>query len=143
MEKPQFSLWYFLIAFLAILAMQNFLFPPHAENLAYKEFKALLKAGKIDNVALGERSITGTLKPDGLDGLLPEKQIEELKRAGEGKEHRFVTVRIDDPDLVRELETAKVRFAGVIESKWFSTLLSWILPAVIFVAIWGVLMKRM
>ncbi len=142
-NKEQFSIWYFLIAFLAILAMQNFLFPPHAENLAYNEFKALLKAGKIDNVALGERSITGTLKPDGLEGLLPEKQIEELKRAGAGKEHRFVTVRIDDPDLVRELETAKVRFAGVVESKWLSTLLSWIVPAVIFVAIWGLLMKRM
>jgi cell division protease FtsH len=142
-KKEQFSVWYFLIAFLAILAMQNFLFGPHAENLAYNEFKTLLKAGKIDNVALGERSITGTLKPDGLEGLLPKKQIEELKRAGEGKEHRFVTVRVDDPDLVRELETAKVRFAGVIESKWFSTLLSWILPAVIFVAIWGLLMKRM
>jgi cell division protease FtsH len=142
-KKEQFSIWYFLIAFLAIMAIQNFLFGPHAENLAYNEFKTLLKAGKIDNVALGERSITGTLKPDGLEGLLPEKQIEELKRAGEGKEHRFVTVRIDDPDLVRELETAKVRFAGKIESKWFSTLLSWILPAVVFVAIWGLLMKRM
>ena len=81
-KKEQFSVWYFLIAFLAILAMQNFLFGPHAENLAYNEFKTLLKAGKIDNVALGERSITGTLKPDGLEGLLPKAKLEELKRAG-------------------------------------------------------------
>jgi len=103
MEKTrqQFSLWYFLIVFLAILAMQNFLFGPHAANLAYSEFKALLQAGKIDDVALGERTISGTLKSEGLEGLLPKKQIEELKRAGEGKEHRFVTVRIDDPNLVR------------------------------------------
>ncbi|MBI3345004.1 MAG: ATP-dependent zinc metalloprotease FtsH [Gammaproteobacteria bacterium] len=144
MEKQQqFSLWYFLIVFLAILAMQNFLFGPHAANLAYNEFKALLKAGKIENIAIGERTISGTLKPDGLEGLLPKKQIEELKRAGEGKEHRFVTVRVEDPGLVKEIEAARVRFAGQIESKWFSTLLSWILPAVIFVAIWGLLMKRM
>jgi cell division protease FtsH len=144
MEKQQqFSLWYFLIAFLAIMAIQNFLFPPHAENLAYNEFKALLKAGKLDNVALGERIISGTLKPDGIEGLLPKEKIEELKRAGEGKEHRFVTVRVDDPALVAELDAAKVRYAGQIESKWFSTLLSWILPAVIFVAIWMLLMKRM
>jgi len=145
MEKTrqQFSLWYFLIVFLAILAMQNFLFGPHAANLAYSEFKALLQAGKIDDVALGERTISGTLKSEGLEGLLPKKQIEELKRAGEGKEHRFVTVRIDDPNLVKELEAAKVRFTGVIESKWLSTLLSWILPAVIFVALWGFIMKRM
>jgi len=142
-KKQEFSLWYFLIAFMLLLTVQSYFGGPHAENLAYNEFKVLLKAGKIDNVALGERSITGTLKPDGLEGLLPEKQIAELKRAGEGKEHRFVTVRIDDPDLVRELETAKVRFAGVVESKWLSTLLSWIVPAVIFFALWSVLMKRM
>ena len=61
MEKQQFSVWYFLIAFLLILVMQNFLFAPHAENLAYSEFKALLKAGKLEDVTLGERAITGTL----------------------------------------------------------------------------------
>lgn len=43
-NKEQFSIRYFLIAF---LAMQNFLFAPHAENLAYNEFKALLKAGPV------------------------------------------------------------------------------------------------
>ncbi len=144
MEKQQqFSIWYFLIAFLAVLAMQNFLFAPHAENLAYSEFKALLKAGKIENVAVGESTITGTFVPEGLEGLLPKEKLDELKRTSEGKEHRFVTVRVNDPDLVRELDAAKVRYAGVVESKWFSTLLSWIVPAVIFFALWGVLMKRM
>ncbi len=35
MEKrqQQFSLWYFLIAFLALLAIETFLFSPHVENL--------------------------------------------------------------------------------------------------------------
>lgn len=145
MEKKQqpFSFWYFLIVFLAILAMQSFLFAPHAENLAYSEFKALLPASKIDNVALRERAITGTLKPDGLEELLPKEKIEELKRSSKDKEHRFVTVRVDDPDLVRQLDAAKVRYAGVVESKWLSTLLSWILPAVTFFALWGFIMKRM
>jgi cell division protease FtsH len=52
-------------------------------------------------------------------------------------------VRVDDPALVAELESAKVRFAGAFESKWLSTLLSWIVPALIFFALWGVIMKRM
>jgi len=144
MEKSQqFSLWYFLGAFLLILALQNFLFAPHAENLAYSDFKTLLRAGKLEGVTLGERFITGTLKPEGLEGLLPPEKLEELKRYGEGKEHRFVTVRVADPDLVKDLEAAKVRFAGQVESKWFSMLLSWIVPALIFFALWGVLMKRM
>ncbi len=143
MEKhQQFSLWYFLIAFLAIMAMQNFLFAPHAENLAYSEFKALLKAGKIENVSIGEGAITGTLKLKGLEGVLPKEKLEELKRAGAG-EHRFVTVRVDDPDIVKDLGAANVRFAGQMENKWPSMLLTWILPAVIFFALWGVIMKRM
>lgn len=142
MEKQQFSVGYFLIAFLVIMAIQSFLLAPHAENLAYSEFKVLLKAGKIENVALSERDITGTLKPEGLEGLLPKEKRDELQRAGAG-EHRFVTVRVDDPDIVKDLEAAKVRFASQVESKLLSTLLSWILPAVIFVAIWVLLIKRM
>ncbi len=143
MEKQQqFSLWYFLVAFLAIMAIQNFLFGPHPENLAYSDFKTLLKAGKVEDIVLTERAVSGTLRPEGLEGLLPKETVETLRKAG-GDRHRFVAVRVDDPDLVAELEAAKVRFAGQMESKWFSTLLSWILPAVIFVAIWGLLMKRM
>ena len=142
MEKKQFSLWYFLATFLLLLALQSVFFGQHAENLTYSEFKALLAAGKIENVLIGEQVISGTFKAEGLDPLLPKQKLDELKRSG-GAEHRFAAVRVDDPALVGELEAAKVSFAGQIESKWLSTLLSWILPAVIFVAIWGLLMKRM
>jgi len=141
-QQQQFSLWYFLIAFLLILVLQSYFFAARTENLAYSEFKALLRAGKVDNVSLSERAITGMLKADGLEGLLPQARLDELKHTGAG-EHRFITVRVDDPELVLELETAKVRFAGVIESNWLSTLLSWVLPAVIFFALWSVIMKRM
>jgi len=141
-KRQQVSIWYFLAAFLLILAIQNYFMAAHTENLAYSEFKALLKAGKLDDVALGERAITGTLRPDGLEQLLPKAKLEELKRAGDGQ-HRFMTVRLADPKLLDELDAAKVRYAGVIESTWFRTLLSWIVPAVVFVGIWMLLMKRM
>lgn len=36
-----------------------------------------------------------------------------------------------------------MHFAGQAESKWLSKLLSWIFPAVIVVAILGLVMKRM
>ncbi len=141
-KKQQFSLWYFVIAFLVITWLQSTLFAPHTENLAYSEFKALLKAGKLEDIALTERTISGTLRPDGLEQLLPAAKLEELQRFSEGQ-HRFITVRLEDPQLLAELDAAKVRYAGVIESKWLPTLLSWILPAVVFVGIWMLLMKRM
>ncbi|MFZ5862339.1 MAG: ATP-dependent zinc metalloprotease FtsH [Nitrospirota bacterium] len=141
-KQQQFSIWYFVVASLVIVAIQFVLFAPHIENLAYSDFKVLLRAGKVADVDLGSRVIKGTLKKEGLEGLLPQQKIDELKQFGQG-EHRFVTVRVDDPALIQELETLKVRFAGEVESTWFTTLLSWIFPALITLALWGFLMRRM
>ena len=141
-KRQQFSIWYFVAAFLLIAVVQNYLYAPHTETLSYDSFKTLLKAGKLTDVAIGERTLSGGLVNEGLEELLPKAQLDQLQKSGTGP-HRFVTVRVDDPDLIKELEAAKVRFAGVIESNWLGTLLSWILPAVVFVGIWMLLMKRM
>jgi cell division protease FtsH len=141
-KQRRFSLWYFVAAFFVLMALENFLMGAIVETLTYSEFKTLLKAGKITEVTLTDRVITGRLRQDGLEGLLPKEKIAEIRRFG-GGEQRFVVVRVDDPSLVPELEAAKVRFAGRLESTWFTTLLSWILPALIFVAIWMFFMKRM
>ena len=144
MEQNQrrFSTWYFVAAFFVLLAVENFLMGAITENLTYNEFKTLLKAGKVTEVTLTDKIITGRLKPEGLDGLLPQEKIKDIQRFG-GGDQRFVVVRVDDPQLVPELEAAKVKFAGRLENTWFTTLLSWILPALIFVGIWMFFMKRM
>jgi cell division protease FtsH len=141
--KQQFSIWYFLVAFLLIVALQEYVMSPtHVNNLPYSDFKALLKSGKISNVGLSETIITGTLLNEGLEGVLAGETAEKLRKLGRG-EHRFTSVRVNDPTLVQELEAAKVRFTGQVESKWLSMLLSWIVPAVVFFAIWSFAMKRM
>jgi len=145
-KQQQFSVWYFAIALLLIIVLQNVFFAPSAENLLYSEFKALLRADKVNDLILGERVISGTLKPEGLENLLPNAKIEEIKKGADkmgGGEHHFVTVRVNDPSLTEELDTANIRYTGELQNTWFSTLLSWILPAVIFFALWGVFMKRM
>jgi len=141
-RQKQFSLWYFLATFVILVAFQNFLFGTHTENLSYSDFKTLVRAGKVTDLSLDPRTISGKLKPEGLEGLLPKEKLAELQKAGKG-EHRFVTVRVDDPTLIQELEASKVRFSGRLENTWFTTLLSWILPALIFFGLWGVFMKRM
>ncbi|HEX9673006.1 MAG TPA: ATP-dependent zinc metalloprotease FtsH [Burkholderiales bacterium] len=141
--KQQFSIWYFLIAFLVIVALQEYVMAPtHINNLPYSDFKTLLKAGKISNVGVGETVITGMLNNEGLEGVVAGETAERLRKLGKG-EHRFTAVRVADPALVPELEAAKVRFTGQVESKWLSTLLSWIIPAVVFFVIWSYAMKRM
>ncbi len=141
-KQQKFSTGYFLAALVGLLLLESLLFAPHREKLSYSELKALLKHGKVSNVVLGSQTITGTLVPQGLEGLLPKEKIERLKRFGGGT-HRFVTPRVDDPQLVPELEAAHVNFTGQVENTWLSVLLSWVLPSLIFVGLWVLVMRRM
>jgi cell division protease FtsH len=144
MERKQrtFSMWYTVAAMLALFGIQALVFAPHPENLSYSEFKALLKAGKVSELGLYKETIQGTLSPTGLEGILAKEKIEEIKKSGKGAP-AFVTTRVEDPGLVPELEAARIRFTGHVANTWLATLLSWILPAVIFVGLWMFVMKRM
>ncbi len=136
MEQHQrtFSLWYFLAAFALMLVIQSLLFAPHAQTLPYSDFKALVRAGKVTDVTVGQQVISGHLTPAGLEGLLPKEKVREIQSTGK-EPHPFVAVRVTDPTLVQDLEAAKVRFSGQVSNSWFGALLSWILPAVIFFAL--------
>src|SRR3990172_8632842 len=104
-KQQQYSIGYFVVALVLMLLAQSYFATTHQENLSYDQFKTLLRAGKLDDVSLTESMIAGAMKPDGLDEVLPQGKLDELKRFGEG-EHRFVTVRVEDPNLVTELEAA-------------------------------------
>src|SRR2546430_4029050 len=86
--------------------------------------------------------MTGKLGGSGLEGLVPKEKSDELKRYGGGV-HRFGTARVDDPGLVAELEAAHVTFTGSVENTWLTALLSWVIPALVFVGLWALVMRRM
>jgi cell division protease FtsH len=127
---------------LLLFGIQAFLLAPHPESMSYSEFKALLRAGKVSELGLYRDTIEGTFSPTGLESVLSKEKIEEIKRSGKSSPS-FVTTRVEDPGLVPELEAARVRFTGHVANTWIATLLSWILPAVIFVGLWMLVMKRM
>ena len=103
MEPKQrtFSMWYAIAAMLALFAVQALLLVPRPENMSYSEFKALLRAGKVSELALYPDTIRGTLSPAGLEGILSKEKIEEIKKSGKSAPD-FVTTRVEDPGLVRE-----------------------------------------
>jgi cell division protease FtsH len=141
LKQRKFAIGYLGITLLAILAFQLPLFGSQATNVSYSEFKALAKKGKVSNLTLDRETVSGTLSTDGIEALLPKEKVEELKRSS-GETHRFVAARVEDPGLVAELEQANVKFTGHVENTWLATLLSWILPAVIFAGVWILLMRR-
>ena len=141
-KQQSFTIWYVIAAFLALFLVQALVLAPHVENLSYSEFKSLVAKDKVSSLVIGKQVITGTLAANGLEGLLPKEKIDELKRYGGGV-HRFVTARVDDPGLVGELEAAHVTFTGSVENTWLTALLSWVVPALVFVGLWALVMRRM
>jgi cell division protease FtsH len=141
LKQRKFAIGYLAIALIAILVFQLPLFGPRSAHVSYSEFKVLAKKGKVSNLTLDKEIISGTLSTDGLESLLPKEKLDELKKLGDGP-HRFVATRVEDPGLVAELEQANVKFAGHVDNTWLSTLLSWILPAVVFAGVWVLLMRR-
>ena len=141
LKQPKFAIGYLAIALLTIVVFQLPLFGPRAANVSYSEFKALAKKGKVSNLTLDRETVSGTLSTDELETLLPKEKVEELKRLGGGP-HRFVATRVEEPGLVAELERANVKFTGHVENTWLSTILSWVLPAVVFAGVWIFVMRR-
>jgi len=124
LKKAHFTIWYFVIAFLIILLVQNYLVTRKTEDvIPYSEFKESLRTGKIKDLTITQESISG------------ERETEKGLR-------RFQTTRVEDSDLVKELETYHVKYSGKIDSKWLTNILSWIIPLIFFFFIWRILFSR-
>jgi len=124
--KTHFSIWYFLFAFLLFTYLQQYFFSSKVETIPYSQFKQNLVAGNVTKLIIGPEHINGTLK--GKD---------------QKREQDFTTIRVDDPNLVKELDEHKVRYSGLYESKLLSTIISWVLPIGIMLLIWRYAMKKM
>ncbi len=142
--KQQLSIGYFVVALLMLFLLQYYFAAPKVETIGYSEFKALAKKGLVTNLVINEQTIRGEVKPEGVKEVL---SAEQLKSRGEDKEVKsalpFVTVRIEDPDLVNDLEAAGIPFRGEVISQWLPTLLSWVVPVVLFFLVWNFLFRKM
>jgi cell division protease FtsH len=141
-NRQHFSLWYFVLVVLFILSLQSLLFNQRVESLAYSDYQALLHAGKVKEVLIGNDSLSGTVDLRGAEVLLPAQAAKSLPKDNLAN-HQFITARVSDPNLVGELQAAHVRFSGQVENRWLSTLLGWVAPAVVLFLIWGFLIRRL
>jgi cell division protease FtsH len=146
-QRLQFSLVYVLVAALILSLLQSWLLAPRTVELPMSQFLELVRAGKIEKVALTEREIRGLAKPGALP-TPPDAPADRLRRMlGSDDEVRAFTVTripgVDDQPLISDLEKQRVEFAGRIETTfWRDLLFGWILPLGIMVAIWMFLMRR-
>ncbi|MEN6440009.1 MAG: ATP-dependent zinc metalloprotease FtsH [Syntrophobacter sp.] len=125
-KRLRFSIWYFVAAALVFSLFQSYTGGQQTEKIPYSDFKQRVRDGVVASVVVGPEQITGTVKGE------------------EGKPARsFVTVRLEDPELIGQLEQRGIKFSGYLENKWLGAIISWLLPLGFFVFIWFFLIKRM
>ena len=124
-KKNQWNTGYWIVALLLLLSLQSYWQTAKTvEPVPYSEFEKALDEGRVAEVLVSDRTVTGRLKsPD-----------------SRGKT-TIVATRVE-PDLADRLSKYDVPYARVLESTWLSDVLSWILPAVSFFGVWFFLFRR-
>ena len=125
-KQTTINFLYFMLAVLAVLWLQSFWIESRqVERLSYSEFQEHLHAGQIKEITVYENRIEGIFNRP-----IPSGQT------------RFVTVRVE-PELAKDLEKYNVKFGGAVESTFLRDVLSWIVPMLVFLAIWMFAVRRL
>ncbi|HCD3951363.1 TPA: AAA family ATPase [Escherichia coli] len=124
-KKNQWNTGYWIVALLLLLSLQSYWQTAKTvEPVPYSELEKALAEGRVAEVLVSDRTVTGRLKsPD-----------------SRGKT-TIVATRVE-PDLADRLSKYDVPYARVLESAWLRDVLSWILPAVAFFGVWFFLFRR-
>ena len=124
-RKTHFNFWYFVVAMLAIMFLQQvWLQSSQVETIPYSEFQVLLRDGQVKEITVADDYVRGILRSPLPDGRT-----------------QIFTVRVE-PDLANDLDKYGVTYTGIIENNFISKLLSWILPVLLFFALWMYVFRR-
>lgn len=126
MEKQtHFNVWYFIAAALLILLFQQLWSArEQVETIPYSQFMALLHDGRVTEVSIAQTYIRGELNEPLADGS------------------RYIYTERVDPAFAEELAEHGVEFTGIPESTFVSSLLSWVVPALVFFGLWYFLIRN-
>lgn len=126
MFKGRYNIFLMFIAFAAVLWLQSvWMQTSRIEEIPYSEFETLLKEKKVDDLLISEKFIRGTFTTD-----------------RESKKKIFITTRVE-PDMVAQLDASGVKYTQQVESSFFKDVLSWVLPALIFIGLWVFIGRRL
>src|SRR2546425_12620472 len=118
-QRIQFSLAYVLVAAMVLLLLQAWLQAPRTVEIPMSRFLELVRADKIEKVALTEREIRGIAKPDALPTGPSGAGDPPRRWLTSDAEVRGVTgTRTPGPDaapLTAALDPHKVAFTAGIE----------------------------
>ncbi|CAI8790857.1 ATP-dependent zinc metalloprotease FtsH [Methylocaldum szegediense] len=125
LSKPNWNIGYWIIAFLLVLMIHDWWVAAQVEVVPYSEFEQALEQGRITEVMIGDKVITGKLKE------------------GDSSGKNTIAASRVEPDLAERLGRFGVPYTRVVESTWFKDILSWVIPALIFFGVWFLLFRKL
>jgi cell division protease FtsH len=124
-RKTQINLIYVVLALIGVVLLRDLWVQMQTiEPIPYSRFEQYLDQGLVRDVVVGEDYIRGN-----------------FTQPQNGKT-QFVTTPVD-PRLADRLRGKGIEFTGAIENTWLSTLLSWIVPVLVFFALWMFVVRRL
>jgi len=143
-KRTRFSLIYLVIAIAVIVFINQYIFTRAVISVSYSEFKIILNERLVDDLQITPDVIEGKLLDGAHERLLSlrkERAEADLKHFKETKV--FSAVRMEDPDLVRELSEKGIRYAARQQVTWLTNIFYWFLSIAVFLVVWGFLFRRM
>jgi cell division protease FtsH len=122
--KLQWNVGYWLLAMLALFAVQSLWQARTVEAVPYSEFEKALADGRVADVVVGETTVTGRLRQPDAHG----KTV-------------IVANRVE-PALAERLSRFDVPYTRVLESTLLRDLLGWVVPAAVFFGLWWFVFRR-
>ena len=124
-NKHKYNIVFVIFAIFGIMIVHDlWVAGQSVEAVPYSQLETLLQQGKVEALTIREKDING-----------------ELKEADKNGKKIIVANRVD-PGLAEQLTKYNVPFTQVYESKILATLLSWILPTLVFMGIWMLIMRK-
>jgi cell division protease FtsH len=164
-KKLRLSFGYLILGLWAVLLVQQVLSAYLRPNrISYSDFKVAVAQSKVEEVAIGKTVIQGRMKePDAAAAVPPQREQKESPQAQPKAEQQqppkpaaptatdsisrnrtaFETVRIDDPDLLKDLAAHGVKATGVVESTFWRDALGWLIPIALIGAFWMLMIRRL
>jgi len=154
-KKLRLSFGYLILGLWAVLLVQQVLSAYLRPNrISYSDFKSFVVQNKVEEASVGKTVIQGRMKdspPAPAAAAKPDQQQQQPQQpakpapstdASKNRMNSFETVRIDDPDLMKDLAAHGVRATGVVESTFWRDALGWLIPIAIIGAFWMFMIRR-
>ncbi|MDX1251789.1 MAG: ATP-dependent zinc metalloprotease FtsH [Gammaproteobacteria bacterium] len=118
--------WLMLVMVILLWVIGSYVIAPgYVKAIPYSDFKDMVQQGAFEEVVIAPEKVRGIAKA----------------KEGEGR-LTYEAVKVEDPDLIKELDAKGIRYTGETASPWLYFILTWVLPFLVLYFIWRAIIGR-